>query len=37
MHLKFEKKVFMATFLITIFFVAVLIGFMFWDVAFRTS
>jgi cytochrome c oxidase subunit 4 len=37
MHLKFEKKVFMATFLITIFFVAVIIGFMFWDVAFRTS
>ena len=37
MHLKYENKVFMATFLMTILFVAVFIGFMFWDVAFRTS
>lgn len=37
MHLKYENKVFIATFLMTIFFVAVFIGFMFLDVAFRTS
>ena len=36
MHLKYENKVFIMTFLMTIFFVAILIGFMFWDVAFRT-
>ncbi len=37
MHLKYENKLFILTFLMTIFFVAVLIGFMFWDVAFRAS
>jgi len=37
MHLKYENKIFILTFLMTIFFVAVLIGFMFWDVAFRAS
>ena len=37
MHLKYESKLFIMTFLMTIFFVAVLIGFMFWDIAFRTS
>lgn len=37
MHLKYENKLFIMTFLMTIFFVAVLIGFMFWDIAFRTS
>lgn len=36
MHLKYENKIFILTFLMTIFFVAILIGFMFWDVAFRT-
>ena len=37
MHLKYENKVFIGTFLMTIFFVAVFIGFMLLDVAFRTS
>jgi cytochrome c oxidase subunit 4 len=37
MHLKYENKIFILTFLMTIFFVAILIGFMFWDVAFRTA
>jgi len=37
MHLKYENKLFIMMFLMTIFFVAVLIGFMFWDIAFRTS
>jgi cytochrome c oxidase subunit 4 len=35
MHLKYEHKVFMITFLITVFTVAILIGFMFWDIAWR--
>ncbi len=35
MHLKYENKLFILTFIMTIFFVAILIGFMFWDVAFR--
>ena len=35
MHLKYENKLFVLTFIMTIFFVAILIGFMFWDVAFR--
>ncbi len=36
MHLKYENKIFVITFLMTIFFVAILIGFMFWDIAYRT-
>ena len=35
MHLKFENKLFIGTFLVTVFFVAILIGFLFWDIAFR--
>lgn len=35
MHLKYESKVFMVTFLVTVFTVAIFIGFLFWDVAFR--
>jgi cytochrome c oxidase subunit 4 len=37
MHLKYENKVFIGTFLVTIFFVAVMIGFLFWDIAYRTA
>ena len=37
MHLKYEGKVFMITFLVTVFTVAILIGFLFWDIAFRYS
>lgn len=36
MHLRYENKLFLITFLVTVFFVAVLIGLMFWDVAFRS-
>lgn len=35
MHLKYEHKVFMITFLVTVFTVTILIGFMFWDIAWR--
>lgn len=35
MHLKYESKVFMTTFLVTVFTVAIFIGFLFWDIAFR--
>jgi cytochrome c oxidase subunit 4 len=35
MHLKFEGRLIRLTFIITIFTLAVLIGFMFWDVSFR--
>lgn len=35
MHLKYESMLIKASFLSTIGFLAILIGFMFWDVAFR--
>jgi cytochrome c oxidase subunit 4 len=35
MHLKHEGRAFAVTFLVTVFFVAIFIGFLFWDVAFR--
>lgn len=35
MHLRYERRVFFYTFLATVFAVAVFIGFLFWDVAFR--
>ena len=35
MHLKYERKAFAVTLLVTVFTVALFIGFMFWDVAFR--
>lgn len=35
MHLKHEGRAFSATFLVTIFFVAIIVGFLFWDVAYR--
>ena len=36
MHLKYEhNNVFAITFVVTVFCVAILIGFLFWDVAFR--
>ncbi|MBF0234040.1 MAG: cytochrome C oxidase subunit IV family protein [Desulfamplus sp.] len=35
MHLKYESMLVKASFLSTIGFLAILIGFMFWDVAFR--
>ena len=35
MHLRHERKSFAVTFLVTVFTVAVFVGFMFWDVAFR--
>jgi cytochrome c oxidase subunit IV len=36
MHLKYEARAFVATFLATLFTVAVFIGFMFWDIAYRS-
>ena len=35
MHLKFEGRVLVLSFLSTIFFLAIMIGFTFWDIAFR--
>jgi len=35
MHLKYESKLFLLTFTITVFIVAILISFMFWDISFR--
>jgi len=35
MHLKFEGRALILSFLSTVFFLAILIGFTFWDVAFR--
>ena len=35
MHLKFEGRVLILSFLSTIFFLAIMIGFTFWDIAFR--
>jgi cytochrome c oxidase subunit 4 len=35
MHLKFEGRFIRITFLVTIFTLAVLIGFLFWDISFR--
>jgi cytochrome c oxidase subunit IV len=37
MHLKFEGRIFAFTFVVTVFVVAVMIGFMFWDVAYRAG
>ena len=37
MHLKYEhNKVFAITFVVTVFSVALLIGFLFWDISYRT-
>ena len=36
MHMKYESRAVMITFLVTVCLIAVLIGFMFWDVAFRS-
>jgi cytochrome c oxidase subunit 4 len=35
MHLKFEGRALILSFLSTVFFLAIMIGFTFWDVAFR--
>ena len=35
MHLKYESRLFLITFIGTVFLVAVLIAFMFWDISFR--
>ena len=35
MHLKYENRVIKLSFVVTLFCVAVLIGFIFWDIAFR--
>jgi len=35
MHLKFEGRALIISFLSTVFFLAIMIGFIFWDVAFR--
>lgn len=35
MHMKFEGRVLILSFLSTIFFLAIMIGFTFWDIAFR--
>ncbi len=35
MHLKFEGRALIISFLSTVFFLAIMIGFTFWDVAFR--
>ncbi len=35
MHLKYEGRVLKLSFLSTIFFLAIMIGFTFWDIAFR--
>ncbi|MCP3943274.1 MAG: caa(3)-type oxidase subunit 4 [Desulfobacteraceae bacterium] len=35
MHLKFEGRVLIISFLSTIFFLAIMIGFTFWDIGFR--
>ena len=35
MHLRYEKFILTGMFLITLFFLVLLIGFMFWDVAYR--
>jgi cytochrome c oxidase subunit 4 len=37
MHLRYELRVFTATFLITVFTVAAFVGLLFWDVAYRTA
>jgi cytochrome c oxidase subunit IV len=37
MHLRYESRAFAGTLLVTVFFVAIFIGFMFWDVAFRAA
>lgn len=37
MRLKHEKRMFLYTFLVTILFVAIFIGFLFWDVAYRAA
>ena len=35
MHLKYENRVIKISFVVTLFCVALLIGFLFWDIAFR--
>lgn len=35
MHLKYEHRVIKLSFVVTLFCVAILIGFIFWDIAFR--
>ncbi len=35
MHLKYENRVIKLSFVVTLFCVAILIGFIFWDIAFR--
>ena len=37
MGLKHEKRLFLYTFLVTVSFVAIFIGFLFWDVAYRAA
>ena len=37
MRLKYEKRVFMYSFLATVLLAAVFIGFLFWDVAYRAA
>ncbi len=35
MHLKYENRIFIISFIGTVFFIAVLITFVFWDISFR--
>lgn len=37
MRMKYEKRMFLYTFLVTILFVAIFVGFLFWDVAYRAT